>query len=334
MNRRFTKCFPGNGGGGRFPGNNDQLAAAAILDTMPSMTNTTPVCDYEGSDYRARFWDNQGRDYEDQVERIALRRLMPPSGDTLLDVGAGFGRLAGEYKGYERVVLFDYSRSLLREAQEYLGGDSRFIFVAGNWYDMPFVDGLFNTLVQVRTLHHAADAPALFHELARIARPQAAYVLEFASKHNLKAMLRYGLRRQAWSPFDPEPVEFVDLNFDFHPAWIRDQLTARGFMPQDMLTTSHFRFAPLKRVVPTGWLVSLDGAIQRTGAWWQLTPSVFVLSRRTSTRPAAASNAFFACPSCRTPLDAPRDGLLHCHNPACGRRWRVENGLYDFKEAI
>ena len=317
-----------------FPGNKVQLASPLILDTMPLMTNSTPVCDYEGSDYRTRFWDNQGRDYEDQVERVALRRLMPSHGRTLLDVGAGFGRLADEYKGYERVVLFDYSRSLLREAQEHLAGDSRFVFVAGNWYDMPFVDGLFDTLVQVRTLHHAADAPALFRELARIARPQAAYVLEFASKHNLKAMLRYGLRRQAWSPFDPEPVEFVDLNFDFHPAWIRDQLAAGGFTPGDMLTASHFRFAPLKRVVPTGWLVSLDGAIQRTGAWWQLTPSVFVRSTLTAPRTAASDDAFFACPTCRTPLGESAEGMLICTNPACGRRWRVENGLYDFKEPI
>ena len=113
-----------------------------------------PVCDYEGSDYRTRFWDGQGRQYEDIVERIALRRLMPASGNTLLDVGAGFGRLADEYDGYQKVVLFDYSRSLLREAQERLGSDPRFIFVAGNWYNMPFVTGLFSTMVQVRTLHH------------------------------------------------------------------------------------------------------------------------------------------------------------------------------------
>src|SRR5690606_12065709 len=104
---------------------------------MPMMSNSIPVCDYEGSDYRERFWQNQGRDYEDRVERVALRRLMPPTGRTLLDVGAGFGRLADEYRGYERVVLFDYSRSLLREAQQHLDGDPRYRFVAGNWYDLP-----------------------------------------------------------------------------------------------------------------------------------------------------------------------------------------------------
>jgi SAM-dependent methyltransferase len=299
-----------------------------------SLPDPTPVCDYEGSDYRARFWQGQGRDYEDQVERIALRRLMPPAGDTLLDVGAGFGRLADECGGYRRVVLFDYSRSLLREAQAHLSHDPRYLFVAGNWYHMPFVAGLFETLVQVRTLHHAADAPALFRELGRVARPQAAYVLEFASKHNLKAMLRHWLGRQEWSPFDREPVEFVALNFDFHPDWIRKQLAAAGFAPGATLTTSHFRFAPLKRVVPTGWIVAADSAIQRTGAWWQLSPSVFIRSRLDKPGLAAPPGAFFACPVCRTPLNEPTGNLLVCANPTCGRRWRVEDGLYDFKEPV
>ncbi len=300
------------------------------------MTNppSPPVCDYEGSDYRARFWQGQGRDYEDRVERVALRRLMPPAGDTLLDVGAGFGRLADEYHGYRRVVLFDYSRSLLREAQAHWGDDPRFLFVAGNWYALPFVDGLFATLVQVRTLHHAADAPALFTALSRVARPNADYVLEFASKRNLKAMLRYAAGRQAWSPHDPLPVEFVPLNFDFHPDWIRARLAEAGFAPGQMLTASHFRFAPLKRVAPTGLLVALDSALQRTGGWLQLTPSVFVHSRQTRSGPAAPAEAFFACPTCHTPLGEPDGGVLACTNPACGRRWRVEDGLYDFKEPL
>jgi ubiquinone/menaquinone biosynthesis C-methylase UbiE len=301
---------------------------------MQWMSDHPPVCDYEGSDYRARFWENQGRDYEDQAERAALRRLMPPRGATLLDVGAGFGRLADEYGGYERVVLFDYSRSLLREAQERLVGDPRFLYVAGNWYNLPFVAGLFATLVQVRTLHHAADAPALFGELARIARPGAAYILEFASKYNLKAMLRFWLGRQAWSPFDLEPVEFVKLNFDFHPDWIKARVDEAGFRSEQMLTTSHFRFAPLKRIAPTSWLVALDSVLQRTGKWAQWTPSVFLRSRRATIGPAAPPGAFFACPACRTPLGEPRDGLLLCANPACDRRWRVEDGLYDFKEPV
>ncbi len=39
-----------------------------------------PICDYEGSNYRTEFWEKRGRDYEDRVERIALRRLLPRRG--------------------------------------------------------------------------------------------------------------------------------------------------------------------------------------------------------------------------------------------------------------
>jgi SAM-dependent methyltransferase len=291
-----------------------------------------PVCDYEGSDYRQRFWGGRGRSYEDRVERIALRRLMPPRGDTLIDLGAGFGRLAGEYSGYRRVVLFDYSRSLLREAQQMLGDDTRFLFVAGNWYNMPFVSGLFDTIIQVRTIHHAADVPALFGELARIAHPAGHYILEFASKRNLKAILRYLLRRQSWSPFSNEPVEFVELNFDFHPRWIRDRLREAGFAPQAMRTVSHFRLGILKRALPGRLLVGADRVLQPTGDWVQLTPSVFVRSRHPAGGVPAPTGAFFACPGCGAWLA--EDGAVAFHCVACGREWAVEDGLYDFKEPL
>jgi SAM-dependent methyltransferase len=298
------------------------------------LTDSPPVCDYEGSDYRTRFWEGQGRNYEDQVERIALRRLMPSTGTTLIEIGAGFGRLANEYVGYDKVVLFDYSRSLLRESQDHLGDDPRFIYVAGNWYNMPFVAGLFETMVQIRTLHHAADAPALFRELARIARADGQYILEFANKLNMKAILRYWARRQNWSPFEYEPVEFVDLNFDFHPRWIRQELAAAGFGTGRALTVSHYRIALLKRLVPTGLLVALDSLAQWTGNWWQLSPSVFVHNAHPRGGATAVPNTFFACPTCKTTLGGVANGRLICPNPACGQQWRVEKGLYDFKEPL
>lgn len=298
------------------------------------MSDNPPVCDYEGSDYQARFWQGQGREYEDQVERIALRRFMPPTGDTLIEIGAGFGRLADEYTEYDRVVLFDYSRSLLREAQAHLD-DPRYIYVAGNWYNMPFVDGLFDTMVQIRTLHHAADAPALFNELARISRPDGDYVLEFANKHNLKAMARYWGKKQEWSPFEQEPIEFVELNFDFHPRWIEDRLLEAGFRTGDKLTVSHYRFAPIKKLFPTGFLVAMDSWAQKTGNWWQLTPSVFTHNKRLQ---ANVKNrdplAFFACPTCKTPLNTEVNGRLQCPSSTCGHAWGVQGGLYDFKEPL
>jgi SAM-dependent methyltransferase len=298
------------------------------------MSATPPICDYEGSDYRSRFWEGQGRDYEDLAERIALHRLMPAGGGTLIEIGAGFGRLANEYMGYDKVVLFDYSRSLLREAQGQLGDDPRFIYVAGNWYAMPFVPGLFDTMVQIRTLHHAADVPKLFQQLARIARPGGCYVLEYANKQNLKAMLRYALRRQQWSPYDWEPVEFAALNYDFHPCWIHQQLEKADFVPGRMLTVSHFRFAPLKRVAPARLLAALDRLLQLTGNWWQFSPSVFVRNTHPTQGETAETGTFFACPHCQCPLGRTEDDRLICGNPDCSHQWRIDRGLYDFKEPM
>lgn len=299
------------------------------------MNDKLPVCNYEGSDYRTRFWEKPDRDYEDQVERVALRRLMPPTGGRLLDVGAGFGRLADEYIGYQQVVLLDYSRSLLCEGREQLSSDPRYLFVAANWYAMPFIDGVFDTLVQVRTLHHAADAPALLQQLARIIRPRGTYILEFANKHNLKAMARYALRKQTWSPFTLEPVEFVSLNFDFHPDWINAQLRAAGFHPGETLTVSHFRLPLAKRLVPTSLLVAVDKAIQSTGRWWQLTPSVFVHNQGPEEGVSAETDAIFACPTCRTPLDhVPHPDLVNAELPcsSCASIWQLTDGIYNFKE--
>ncbi len=291
-----------------------------------------PICDYEDSDYRTRFWENQGRRYEDRVERIAIGRLLPSTGGLLMDIGAGYGRLADMYDGFQRVVLFDYSRSQLEYARSQLG-DQRFVYVAGNFYQLPFVAGLFDAITLVRVIHHAAEAPALLSQVRRVTRPVGAFLLEFANKRHLKAIARYALRRQAWSPFDRAPVEFVELNLNFHPAWMRDQLEAAGFCPGQMLTVSHFRLSLLKRVVPTGFLVWLDSLAQHTGKWWQLTPSVFVRCRATADGPNAADGAFFACPECQAPLTTPptllvgaaaarrRTGLLGLWLHVVGARW-------------
>ena len=298
------------------------------------LSPTPPVCDYEGSDYRTRFWQGQGRSYEDRVERIALRRLMPPTGTTLIEIGAGFGRLANEYTGYDQVVLFDYSRSLLQEAQAHLGHDSRFIYVVGNWYKMPFVAGLFQTLVQVRTLHHAADVPALLQQLDRIAQPNSTYILEFANKHNIKAMVRFWLGHQPWSPFDDKPIEFVELNFNFHPRWLQQQLNLANFTCSRMLTVSRYRSALIKKLVPGALLVYSDSLLQWTGNWWQLTPSVFMQNKHHNEGEPVQGADFFACPECSTALGKGEDGLLLCPNPDCGRQWQEKDGIYNFKEPI
>lgn len=300
------------------------------LKVSLSESNMRPeprICDYEGTDYRTDFWEGRGREYEDLAERIALRHLLPASGRRLLDLGAGFGRLAEFYDRYDEVVLLDYSRSLLRQAQDRLGRNGRIRYVAANFYSLPFVDSAFDTVMMVRVMHHVEQVPALLGEVARVLAQGGAYVLEFASKRHLKAILRYLLRRQRWSPFDPTPYEFVAMNFDFHPAWMEERLREAGFHVKHRRTVSHFRLPLLKRLFPAPWLARLDGLCQPTGAWWQLTPSVFV--RCGLDKPGGSlADGLFRCPACgHAPL---HESVEAVHCAACGRRWPVEDGLYNF----
>ena len=97
-----------------------------------------PVCDYEGSRYRTEFWTRE-REYEDRAERIALRKLLPARGRRLIEIGAGAGRLADLYLGYEQIVLMDYARSTLAEAREQIAARfpehaHRFRLVAADLY--------------------------------------------------------------------------------------------------------------------------------------------------------------------------------------------------------
>jgi SAM-dependent methyltransferase len=246
---------------------------------MTAADDRPPVCDYEGSDYQQRFWGAGERRYEDRVEAIALRRLLPAGTGRLLEFGAGAGRHSGRYAGYERVVLLDYSHSQLIQARRRLDRADRYRFVVADAYFPPFAPACFEAATMIRALHHMADPGKALAAVRRTLKPAAVFVLEYANKRNVKAILRWALRRQRWSPFTPEPIEFAELNFDFHPAAVRGWLAAAGFSVERQLTVSHFRLAILKRLLPLWLLVALDSAAQWTGVLWQLSPSVFVRAR-------------------------------------------------------
>ncbi len=298
-------------------------------------TPERPICDYEGYAYQ-EFWEG-GRDYEDAVERVALSKLLPPRGGRLVEVGAGYGRLVPLYQGYHEVVLFDHALSQLREARKRWGsagpgGAPTYRYVAGDFYELPFLPGVFDTVTVVRVLHHAADAPKVLAGVAKILGSGGCFVLEFANKLNLKASLRYLLRRQSWSPFESEPIEFMPLHYDFHPAWICEQLTSFGFEIEARRTVSHFRVGLLKKIVPTRLLVWLDTLCQPTGALWQLAPSVFVRSSMGVAGPAPGGRSIFRCVACGTGALAERHGELVCER--CSAKFAITDGVYDLRAPI
>jgi ubiquinone/menaquinone biosynthesis C-methylase UbiE len=283
------------------------------------------ICDYEGSAYRTEFWEGQGRDYEDAAERIALRKLLPPRGEVVVEVGAGYGRLAELYEGYRRVILVDYSRSLLVEARERWGENGRFVFVVADLHRLPLVDEVAETLVTVRVLHHVSDVPMVLSELGRVVAPRGCYVLEYANKRNLKEILRWLVGRSRKEPFSWERVEFAPLNYNFHPRYIEEALDRVGLQIERRLSVSLFRMGFLKQRFPRA-LACLDGWLQGPTAPLTLGPSIFLRSRKEGD--PKGDEGLFQCPKCRASLEE-GEGMMTC--PECERVWWAEEGIYDFR---
>jgi len=292
------------------------------------------ICSYENSPWRTEFW--RGRDYEDLAERIAIAEILPPRGKRLCEIGAGFGRLADFYLGYDRILLIDYALTMLREAREHILNDprlssyaSRITFVAADLYNLPLADSSLDTAITVRVLHHVTDIPRAFAEISRVVRPQGTYLTEFANKRHLKSRLRYLLTGHLPNPNDLEPYEFVKLNFDFHPRYIESHLRTVNFVIQKKRAVSLFRIAALKRIVPANLLAALDGNFQSLISNLDLSPSIFL--RNLSTKPGspALNSTLWRCPVCGSiKLDESSDEMT-CQS--CSRRYPITDSIINFR---
>jgi SAM-dependent methyltransferase len=227
------------------------------------------------------------------------------------------------------VVLVDYSLTQLQQAVQRLAGNQHYIYVAADIYKLPFVEGLFDTATMIRTLHHMADPQLALAQIRRTLQAGAIFILEYANKQNLKAILRYLVRRQSWSPFSMESVEFEKLNFDFHPKAVGSWLNETGFTLQTQLAVSYLRLGVLKRRLPINLLTRLEGFLQPTGRWFQLSPSIFTRNQAAGDTPIAQAGTFFKCPICESKNIEPQGSRLICKQ--CSREWPIRDGIFDFR---
>ncbi len=294
---------------------------------MSHRSRQIKVISYEGSSYKTDFWEGQGREYEDLTERQAIRRLLPTTGKMIVEIGAGFGRLADLYKNYEQVILLDYSLSLLQEAKQTFGNNSNYRFIAANVYNLPLADNVADAIVMIRVAHHLASIETALNEIQRVIQGERTFIMEFANKRNAKAILRYALKKQSWSPFAKEPYEFVPLNFDFHPRWMKQALRNAGFQTEETLALSSFRLKAIKNRISPQTLARIDNIIAKPGAPLALSPSI--LTKNRSVKQSVPANGLFICPQCKSP--ELHHGATHVVCTTCGSQWPIIEGVIDFR---
>ncbi len=241
------------------------------------------VSDYNGYDYKKIFWEDADREYEDQADRMAIRKLLPKRMEKFADIGGGYGRLANEYlKRARKVYLFDYSKTELKQAKEIYG--DKIETKAGDIYKLPFKDNELDGLMMVRVTHHLEHLEKAVAELYRVLKPGGVAVIEVANKRTLPKIMRYVTRRSKVNPFDKAPANYKEISangfYNYHPKYVEDIFAKTGFKQERVLSVSNFRSGALKKVFKTNNLIKMENGAQQILAPIRFAPSIYYKLRK------------------------------------------------------
>ena len=241
------------------------------------------ISDYNGYDYKKDFWENTGREYEDQADRMAIRKLLPKRMEKFADIGGGYGRLANEYlKRAHKVIIFDYSESELKQAKEIYG--DKIETRAGDIYELPFKDNELDGLMMVRVTHHLKKMNKAMEELYRVLKPGGVAVIEVANKRTLPKMVRYATRRSDVNPFDKKVANYKEISkdgfYNYHPKYAEEIFDKTGFKIERVLSVSNFRSRRLKKLFGTKNLVKMEDKAQKALAPIRFAPSIYYKLRK------------------------------------------------------
>lgn len=305
------------------------------------------ISDYDkyNYDYKA-YWENPdvNRDYEDQAERIVIKKLLKKvkTRNWFCDLGAGFGRLFDTYGDhFFNIILVDYSIENLKKAQEKIMGNSpknpNVFFVAANAYHLPFKPAVLDCILSVRMMHHMEDPTAIIKEVSKLIKPKGKLVLEYANKRHFFEVIKAVLKKSKMSPFTLEPRKRGgDLFYNFHPKYIKEKLLDSGFWRLKTISVSNLRHSFFKKTLGTKIMLSLDYIFQPLFSLVKFGPSIFVLAEKKQkgnsdiliTQYQNISDMFI-CPKCQNDDFMILKHEIRCKK--CEKTYSIIDGVYDFR---
>jgi ubiquinone/menaquinone biosynthesis C-methylase UbiE len=314
------------------------------------MEKNVRISDYDQFDYDySRFWQN--RNYENQAEKIALKKLTKNiTGDWFIDIGGSFGRnIPLYYKKFHNCVLMDYSIKALKQARKHLKKDgiTNVALVAANVYHLPFKDDSFDGSMMIRVLHHIEKAKEGLGEIIRILRPKGNFILEFPNKIHIKAFFRALFSLNFRFIFSKEPYlqpsrgnkegvkgDIPGIIYNFHPKFIKKVLRNRDMNLKRKINVSFLRILFLKKLLPIKIMIFFEKVFQLLLSWTNITPSIIYLTQKKSEggapKPHMLSSVsdLICCPNCKADLER-RGTKLLCSE--CDTEFNIKGNIYDLR---
>lgn len=233
-----------------------------------------------------RYWD--GRDYENNSERIALKRLLKGKHfKHAADIGGGYGRLCIFLEDYaDKVTLAEPSQQQLDIGKDFLKGHPNIDSVLTQADNLKFKDNSLDLITMIRVMHHLPDPSSEFSEIKRVLTHDGYFVLEIANYTHIRNRIKHLLKGQKMptKPVDirssknknDEEIAFVNHN----PKTVIKQLAHAGLKVEKILSVSNLRSPGIKKIVPISVMLSVEKAMQQPFAKSFFGPSTFLLVKK------------------------------------------------------
>lgn len=246
---------------------------------------------YDTYDYPA-YWAD--REYEHKAEYFAIKTLLNkiPEVKTILEIGAGYGRLFSSFSyRAKKVILSDPSASSLSMARKKIKNNKKAVFIQSSLENLPnqLRGGTADLVIMVRVLHHIEDTQEAFKIIAKLLKDNGYFILEFANKGHIKATLKELYKGNLTFPLDIFPIDkrckkSIKANtlpfINYHPDEITEQLKEAGFSIVEKLSVSNIRSTFLKSIIPTHTLIDIEKSLQKPLSYLNFGPSIFILAKK------------------------------------------------------
>jgi len=255
-------------------------------DTATSRTHKKADQYNDPSHNYLKYWN--GRDYENDAEEMAIRRLLKDKHfKNAVDVGGGYGRLCVLLEKFaDKVTLAEPSQQQLDIAEEYLQDHPEIDRKLLQADDLKFKDGSIDLLTMIRVMHHLPDPSAEFAEFARVLSDDGYAIIEVANYTHARNRIKHLLKgkKMPTEPVDissaenrrEDEIPFVNHN----PETVIKQLAHAGLKVERILSVSNLRSPGLKKVMPRRVMLAIEGILQPRLAHSYFGPSVFFLVRK------------------------------------------------------